>query len=295
MTIEATAALLEQVFPGTRISRSDYLRWLYEDSPFGPVVETNLDDERGRAGHYAVVPFALSVDGSSRPAALSLNTAVHERVRGGGVFVSLATETLAQAAARGIEVVIGVANANSTPGFLRRLGFELVIPLPATMLLPIPGRGRARSAWADEGEHLLRGTNRQLAPAGGLARRWTEETLAWRLSSPGARYALHRVGDALVVSTAERRHGVSVAVILAVFASDRLDAASARRIVRTVCRFHRAPAALHVGVNDRVAFRGVPLPRRLRPSPLNLIFRDLRNEPRPGAFGRMELIDFDAY
>ena len=33
-----TAALLSQVFPGSDVSSPGYLRWLYQESPFGPVI-----------------------------------------------------------------------------------------------------------------------------------------------------------------------------------------------------------------------------------------------------------------
>ena len=58
-SVTRTAALLENVFPGSAVGRLDYLRWLYERSPFGGVIEANLDDEHGRAGHYALVPISL--------------------------------------------------------------------------------------------------------------------------------------------------------------------------------------------------------------------------------------------
>ena len=77
--------------------------------------------------------------GSITRAALSLNTAVHERGRGGGVFVELGERTVGKAAELGVESVVGVANANSTPGFVRRLGFDLLAPLPAKMITPLPG------------------------------------------------------------------------------------------------------------------------------------------------------------
>lgn len=300
MTIEATAALLEQVFPGTRLSRADYLEWLYERNPFGPVIETNLDDDQGRAGHYAVTPLELSAGGDPRSAGLSLNTAVHERARGGGVFTRLAEETFDAARARGVEVVIGVANANSTPGFLRRLQFELVGPLPATVLLPTPGRDRLRSGWAEAAAFtpggLAASSESLLRPAStGIEARWSAETLRWRLAAPGSRYALHRGDDVLVVSTVDRRKRVPVAVLLAIFAAAPLDGAAARAVVRAACRFHRAPLALHVGFNANVAFRGVPLPERLRESPLNLIYRDLTGAARVGEVRRFEFVDFDAY
>ncbi len=299
MTIDATAALLAQVFPDApRIARPDYLRWLYESSPAGPVVEANLDDEQGRAGHYALVPLDLANDGAPLAGALSLNTAVHERARGSGVFTGLAQAAFDDAAACGIRVVVGVANANSTPGFVRRLAFELVTPLPATVLLPMPGAPRGvHSVWADRADDPTIGAETMVTrtPARGIATAWTVERLRWRLRAPGARYALHRSERALAVTTVDRRRGVPVAILLAVFAAAPLAAADRHALVRAACRFHRAPLALHVGVNEHVPFRGIPLPERLRESPLNLIYRDLRGDGRRGPVVRFELLDFDAY
>lgn len=302
MTIDATAALLERVFPdANRISRPEYLRWLYEDSPFGTVIEANLDDDAGRAGHYALVPVALTADGAPYAGALSLNTAVDERARGGGVFVRLADEALDAARARGVGTVLGVANASSTPGFLRRLSFELVSPLPATVLLPLPGRPhRVRSAWADAAAFAPGGVAGDLdallaPPPRGTARAWSADALRWRLASPGARYALHRSAHVLAVSTVDRSKRVPVALLLKAFASGPPSAAERRALVRAACRIHRAPLALHVGLNDQVAFHGPPLPERLRSSPLNLIRRDLGETAPAGAIVRFEFLDFDAY
>lgn len=300
-SLDATAGLLARVFPhAPQLARLEYLRWLYVDSPFGVVVETNLDDEQGRAGHYALVPIALVDNGAPTTGALSLNTAVDARARGGGAFVRLATETIAQAKAAGIKTVVGVANANSTPGFLRRLSFELATPLPATVLVPAPGRRRGvRSGWAaDSGfaESAMADLGTLLQPpARGLARAWTADQLRWRLAAPGARYALHRVDEALAISTVDARRGVPVAVLLKIFAAAPLDGPARRALVRAVCRFHRAPLALHVGLNEQVAFRGIPLPERLRDSPLNLIYRRLDDAPARASFARFELLDFDAY
>lgn len=302
MTIDATAALLERVFPDApRISQPEYLRWLYEDSPFGAAIEANLDDAEGRAGHYAVVPVDLTSDGAPCAGALSLNTAVDERARGGGVFLRLAEEAFEEARRRGVQTIVGVANENSTPGFVRRLSFELVGPLPATVLLPRPGRRRqVRSTWAEAafaaGGVAAAGLDALLAPpAHGLARAWTPETVRWRLASPGSRYALHRSENMLVVTTADRGKGVPVAVLLKAFASAPPSAAERHAVVRAACRFHRAPLAIHAGLNDMVSFHGSQLPERLRSSPLNLIVRRLGGEPSRTAVTRFEFLDFDAY
>jgi len=298
--LEATAGLLSEVFPGSHVANVDYLRWLYRESPFGPVIESNLDDDRGRVGHYALVPITLARDGVDHPAALSLNTAVHERGRGGGVFVRLGGRTIEKAAETGVESVIGVANANSTPGFVRRLGFELLTPLPAKMITPLPGTSAGihsadlRSGSVDLG--LGSDADAILAvPRRGEARRWTAETLAWRLRRPGAGYAVHRGSGLLAFSCLERRAGLRIAVLLKVFAASPLSGATARGLVRAVCRHHRAPFALHAGLNDLVGFAGVAVPERLRYSPLNLIHRSLVTPRRDASIVRFEFLDFDAY
>ncbi len=297
--VGATARLLQEVFPHSEIASEDYLSWLYEQSPFGSVVETNLDDEAGRAGHYAVVPIELADGDQAFTGALSLNTAVHERARGGGVFTRLAEETYDKARVRGIRVVVGVANANSTPGFVKRLGFTSIGPLPVRMHLPRPRAGRSvRSAGAAAvGANGLEQLAPLLAPpAGGLARRWTPDTLAWRLRAPRHDYAVHVTREAAAVSALTRRRGVRIAVLCGVLAPAPLDRAGLTALVTAACRSHRAPVAVHLGHNLHLpAGAGRPLPERFREAPLNLIHRDLDGTARPPAIARWEALDFDAF
>jgi hypothetical protein len=299
--IDQTSALLAHAFPAAHVSRPEYLAWLYEESPFGPVIEANLDDQDGRAGHYALTPIALTSDGLDARGALSLNTAVHERARGSGTFVRLASKAIAQARQGGVELLLGVANANSTPGFVRRLEFSLLQPLPANVMLPTPGiRMSIDSGWVDDETFSPDGCGADVEqllapPARGTARRWTTQTLRWRCARPGARYALHRNREVLAISCEDRRHGVPIAILLKVFAAAPLAPRARRALIRAVCRFHRAPIALHVGLNDLLDFHGLALPARLRPSPLNLICRSLSEQARPVSIVRFELLDFDAY
>jgi hypothetical protein len=295
----ATAHLLREVFPEGPGGDPAYLDWLYRGSPFGPVVEVNIDDDAGRAAHYAVVPCALRVDGAPRTGGLSLNTAVHERARGGGMFTRLAEETFTHAAGRGITDIIGVANANSTPGFTRRLGFTLLGPLPVHVLLPRRAGRAVTSRAVNEallGSPGFRATlgSRLATPAEGLAREWTPETLVWRLSCPTGRYAWHESGDAAMVTTVARTRGFPVAIVLKVLSAGPVPVPAARRLIGAACRFHRAPIALHAGVNPRFPLQGTPLPDRLRPSPLNFIHRSLDGAAAP-ALADFEFLDFDAY
>ncbi len=302
--IQATGRLLDEVFPGSKVGSADYLSWLYVDNPVGPVIQANLDDKAGRAGHYAVVPFALAPGASGPPlhAALSLNTAVHERARGGGVFVSLAEETYAQAAEAGIAAVVGVANANSTPGFVRRLGFSLLASLPARVLAPTPGR--REGVESVDADAAVRSDDRFwerlepfLEPApGGLSPAWDRASLAWRLSSPRGPYAVHLGPGGAAISTAARPGGVRVAVVLKLLPAGQGSPTAVRALIRAACRRHRAPAAVWAGLSDAPIPAGIALPARLKPSPLNLIFRRLGGAGvRTPRFGSFEFLDFDAY
>jgi hypothetical protein len=70
-----------------------------------------------------------------------------------------------------------------------------------------------------------------------------------------------------------------------------------RQLVGAACRARRAAAAIHVGTVAGAAPRGLPLPVRFRPSPLNMIFRwigDDADRPAP-TMGAYEFLDFDAY
>ena len=299
--LQRTARLLEVVFPGSDTATVPYLDWQYGSNPAGTVVETNLDDDEGRSGHYAVIPVTLSDAGVAVPAALSLNTAVHERARGGGVFVKLAAETYDRAEARGIKAIVGVANANSTPGFTRRLGFEVLESLPARIWpVRLAGRG-AESVVADAsvlGDDAFWARLEPLlaAPASGMAFAWDRASLTWRLSSPRGPYAVHLVDGAAAVSTVSRANGLRVAVILKLLPAGGVGRSAARALIGAACRHHRAVAAVHAGIVHPDTPRGIPLPERFKPSPLNLIYRTLGTDggasPR---FASLEFLDFDAY
>ena len=111
------------------------------------------------------------------------------------------------------------------------------------VVAPLPGPRRPIRTGLPDDARLA-----ELAAASGSAPEWTPERLRWRLASPGARYAVHDGGDWLAVTTADQEHGANVAVILAVIAPAPLGAAESAALVRRACRAHRAPVALHAGL-----------------------------------------------
>lgn len=245
-----------------------YLRWLYGDNPWGEAVGFNAYAGGELVAHYPNLPIAAVIDGAPAKGLLSLNTATHPMHQGKGLFTKIAEQTYAHAQALGYEFVIAVANANSTPGFTRKLGFQLVSPLDVLV-----GIGRVAASRGD---------------GVGFAIAWTETALRWRIRRPHARYVATADEQAIVYA-----HAHKLGVLAYLTHAPRSLAVELPPARRT------QPFRLWIGLDPDLERRGVfvPLPDRLKPSPLNLIFRDLTAKQRRLDRGatRFTLLDFDAY
>lgn len=128
--LRESQSLLQSVFKKHADKFSfDYLKWQYADNPVGPIVGFNAYWEDVLAAHYVTMPIYMNIEGKKTLGVLSLNTATHPDHRGKRLFTILAERTYQYAAENGYKFVIGVANANSTPGFIKHLGFKLIGPL----------------------------------------------------------------------------------------------------------------------------------------------------------------------
>lgn len=275
--LEAYEALFAACFPDAGHLRSAYLAWLYRENPAGGVVGVDAWDGARLAAHYACVPALARVHGGDCRVLLSLNTATHPAYQGRGLFTRLAEATYDAGARDGHALVYGVANANSTPGFLRKLGFSSAGPLDARV-----GVGRIDGEAAAH-EH---------EPA--FARQWPVADLAWRRANPVRRWKSSRLRDgSLVAWTPTGTAGIAAWSELGTDgprADDPVAGAGAAPWFR-----------LHLGLRPAGAPRGrgvwTDVPARFRSSPLNLIFRSLRaGTPVPDAGHiRFNAIDFDAF
>ncbi len=265
------AGLFADCFPQAGHLRERYLGWLYRDNPDGLVIGFDAWDGERLAAHYVCVPAPVRLDATAKKALLSLNTATHPDYQGRGLFTKLADATYRAAEQAGYELVFGFANQNSTPGFVRKLGFDLVAPIDSWI-----GVGRMhRVDWS-------------AVEAANFARAWTPESLAWRAANPARPLQSIRLGDRSAGFFADTgRIGIRAFAQLpptATAASDRVDIHLARVMLGLFPhRCHPVGAYL-------------PIPRRLRPSPMNLIVRGLsstvRIDPRD-AF--VSFLDFDAF
>ena len=275
------AELFAACFPKAKHLDEPYLRWLYSDNPDGGVVGMDAWHDGQVVGHYACIPARARIHGVERRVLLSLNTATHPAHQGKGLFTQLAEATYGLASAQGFHAVYGVANAQSTPGFVRKLGFTVLSPLDARVGFGAIDERPIEALQASAAFHRL----------------WSPEALRWRGANPHRPFRWHRPrAGTLAASAATGRWGIRA---WAELPDTRGDAGSGILAPGDISAAPWGPR-LHLGLRPRGASRAgrswIDVPKALRPSPLNLIYRSLTGEapPAPDAIF-FDFLDFDAY
>jgi GNAT superfamily N-acetyltransferase len=267
-------ALFKACFPMTDKFTPRYLAWLYVDNPDGKAVGYDAWDGERLAAHYVCIPARAWVEGLEVPVLLSLNTATHPDYQGKGLFTKLASMTFEAGAAQGFDGVYGVANANSTPGFVRKLGFQLVRPLEARV--GVGGLQHAPKA----------------APAAlSFERSWSADALRWRCANPHNPVFMKNGAGKLRFHAAASGHKLP--------AYAELDAGGVDLAAPTGAP-PLSPLRLFIGLAPDASssyWNYASIPMSLRPSPLNLIYRSFA--PRVAALDPARIafsfLDFDAY
>jgi GNAT superfamily N-acetyltransferase len=142
---DAILALFKKSF-GQEMSPA-YWKWRFQDNPFGGECISLMWDGEVLAGHYAVSPLRMLVQGEEVAVALSMTTMTHPDYAGRGIFTSLAEHLYTRLEQElGIGVVWGFPNANSHYGFIKNLRWKnlgllatLSLPAGACKGQPLPG------------------------------------------------------------------------------------------------------------------------------------------------------------
>jgi hypothetical protein len=225
------------------------LRWQYLENPLGPALWINATDEHGAiVAHYALLPLPPVDDPrfASLKTFLSLNVAVHPGITQPGLMIATTRALLQHAASLGPTLVLGVANANAVQGFTRLLRFESLGQLSLRFFPP----------WRFPHVH----TERALRPDG--------EFLRWRVARPEADHFVRLDQGALVRRT--RHQGLRLDVLLALgLPRETLTGLGLPAVPRAWWPF--VPRLYAASGPDPE--RGLPIPERLRPSPLHYIFK----------------------
>ncbi|NBJ13490.1 GNAT family N-acetyltransferase [Microvirga arsenatis] len=272
------ANLLRACFPKSHDRYTDrYLSWLYLENPDGPVVGFDAWDGDSLAAHYACIPIRAHLAGGEAKVLLSLNTATHPSYQGRGLFTKLARLTYERAAESGYLAVIGVANANSTPGFLTKLSFQHVASLKALI-----GFGPLRVT-----PEIVQNRSSD------FVRLWSPQALAWRLANPFRPVRVAAAKPGLVA------FGASTGIPGFTAWSERPVDASWN--IKAKPSLTATGARVFLGLlpeGERHSSFFWNIPARLRPAPLNFIYRPLRETaPKKIVAERIffDFLDFDAF
>ncbi len=262
-SIQLYSDLLSKVFPDTKKYTTAFIKWQYDLNPAGKVVGCDAFFNDELVGHYVTIPVIYTLKGQTIKGLLSLNTATHKEHQGKGLFTQLAQRTYVQAQQMGYKFVIGVANQNSTPGFLKKLGFTLVAPLDVKIFI-----GKTKCYDPE---------------AAFFHSAWTKQLVEWRLSNPENQYYKN---DACIIS---KTH---ISLISAVLSQKKYF--SEFNHLNT----HSSVFKMTIGHNlKKSGLLKINLPDKFKPSPLNLIIKHLAGFPDSidSSTIYFESIDFDAY
>jgi hypothetical protein len=281
-----------------------YLHWLYDLNPYGPAFQEGVDEDGVRVAHYALVPQRYRRPGGAERFVFSLNAVSRSTAQRKGYFGMLQLRVWSRAWDDGVLGGTAVTNARSHRG-VQIMGWRYIDPLPVQVLTPAPVPGLGWQSHHVDPAFLTSPTFAELAQGLNLSpvehweNDWNPDYLRWRLSSPrGARFAVHATDKLFAVSTRSSFKGVPVAVVCKLLLRHGGEGpVSGASAVTEICRFHRAPAAVYAGFNRHVHVRGLPLPDRFKPSPLNLEFCSLTHDIPQAGFhlDTYEFLDMDAY
>lgn len=268
--IEEVSAFLRSIFKRAPYLTPRYLKWQLVANPEGPAIGSNAWHRGKLVAHIDSLPIRARVEGVEKKGVMLLNTAVDPAHWGNKLSKDTCELLFRDAAAKGFDLCLGIGNRYSTAPLLTR--FQMLKPMDAKI-----GFGRVPRDPA------------RFEPS--FERIWSEDAVRWRLANPERPYAVRREGEWLGITAPTGVPGLQA----------QLYEGPARWDLGELGRSSPGPLRLWLGLDPRADWRGstyLDIPRRLRPSPLNLVYMDLaggtdwRPDPERVLFRGM---DFDPY
>lgn len=231
---------------GLKFSVDSFRHW-YVENPLGPAVSFNAFDGDKMIAHYACVPTEMLIEDRVAKGLLSMATVTHPDYRGQGLFKSLAARTFECAKEEGYEFVVGVANANSFPGFMKHFPFTFIKRLDVKFGL---------------------GTKIYPFDSPSFVPYWTKERVIWRSKRHKEDYS---IGNSCIIG---RYRGI-VNTFMGHFDSMLLSTCDLPKT-----SFSFLPN-LYVGTGMKINGLYFNVPKFIKHSPFNLIFMDLTDGRLP--------------
>lgn len=225
-----------------------YFHNRYVLNPSGKVISFNAFDGDKMIAHYACIPTRFVVNSRVANGILSLSTVTHQDYRGRGLFRTLAKMTYDKAREDGFEFVLGIANANSFPGFLKYFNFEFIDQLEVKV-------GYGTRIYPKEGV-IFSGY-------------YDDEIMKWRAT------CAFNVNYHKCSSSIESNYGKFARTFMGSFDKHLLENLSIQK-----SKFSILPK-LYIGIGADIKSLYIPVPKFIKRSPFNLIFMDMTNGKLP--------------
>lgn len=297
--------LLDHELPDPRFQDDAYLRWLYDDNPHGESFWDSIDGEDGlRVAHYGLIPQVWRNAEGPEPILFSLNAVTRSGSQRKGYFKEIGDTIYERARLAGHKGIIAVPNENSTPAVVKYWKYRFLMQIPVTAVRPLPRRSKGVEhhqldpAFVESARFAELAAELDAHRADGWTCAYEPAYLRWRVSQPHARYTMHVTDDLVAITTRSSFAKVPVCVVLKLLPRAGAEGAlEAGPVLAAACNHHRAPGAVYAGFNARVRVRGIRLPLKLRPVPLNLLYKSLSDDvPQDGfELDTYEFFDMDAY
>lgn len=269
--------LYKACFPNASHLESNYLTWLYKDNPAGVFVGADAFAGNDIVGQVVAIPCEYILCGNLARGLLAVNVAVHPMFQGRHLFKKLGLQMCEFGAEEGYDFVMGVANAAATPGWTRQMGFQLVTPLEAMI-----GIG---SLGVKDYDAILGRT--------GFRHSWSSNTFKWRCGNP-VNKVIPKIGAYNNTLSAFSSSGkIGIAAYAEVPSGGLIDDLKSREL-----KYSLQPRVF-LGCIPGHAFgpNYIKIPSRFRPSPLNLVYKNLHDSSDrllPDSC-LINYLDFDAF
>ena len=269
--LEDLSVFLNKTFKSSKFS-SNYLDWIYNKNPYGCVIGFNAIFENELVAHYALMPLEAKYKGKKIKALISINTATEKNHQGRGLFTILAKKTYAESKNQGFGIVFGVANANSIPGFIKKLDFKYIDKLDTYVSVTLP---------KEIDNQILENS---------LTLPLSKEAYKWRLSNPNFKYSEFNYGKVNIVAN---DINYFLRSIISIYENKSLNKNYKKLLLP---KFN-----IWVGISNAYdwnesALMSFKIPDLIKPSPLHLIYKNLTSNIKLDRTNiHFEAINFDAF
>lgn len=262
LLLQQLVNLQNAVYAGRHTFTQEGFRRWYLENPMGEVISFNAFYGEELVAHYACIPYKMKIEGRVVVGLFDMATVTHPNHRGKGLFKRLAQITYDYAKTQGYEFVLGVANANSFPGYMKYFPFTFVSRLDVKIGI---------------------GTNIHPNGEKKFSTYWDIDTLNWRMNCCKANYS--RNGNDML-----GQYNSMVQTYMGYFPKDLLDCSD------IINKHWGWRPKLYVGLGACIRSPYMRVPKFIKRSPFNLMFLDLTGGKLPVPTKNnvfFQLFDFD--